>query len=79
MAIGRKNISVISSNSSVQSAKTESDIDQKKTSELFHVKFIVKHTKVDTLFDSGSQVNIIYESIVKRMGLNTTLIKFHNH
>jgi hypothetical protein len=79
MAVGRKNISVISSNSLVQSAKTESDIDQKKMSELFHVRFIVKHTKVDTLFDNGSQVNIIYESIVKRMGLNTTLIKFHNH
>jgi hypothetical protein len=28
---------------------------------------IVKHTKVDTLFDSGSQVNLIFEAIVKKL------------
>jgi hypothetical protein len=32
----------------------------------------VKHTKVDTLFDNGSQVNLISEAIVKKLGLNTT-------
>jgi hypothetical protein len=53
MAIGRKHILSINSNSSVQSSKMESDIDQKKRSELFHVIFIVNITKVDTLFDSG--------------------------
>jgi hypothetical protein len=56
MAIGIKGISTINSNSSVQSSKLESDTNQKKRIELFHVKVIVKHTKVDTLFDSGSQV-----------------------
>jgi hypothetical protein len=50
----------------------ESVIDQKKRNELFHVGVIVKHTKVDTLFDSGSQVNLISEAIVKKLGLNTT-------
>jgi hypothetical protein len=50
----------------------ESDIDHKKRSEIFHVIVIVKHTKVDTFFDSGSQVNLIYEAIVKKMGLNMT-------
>jgi hypothetical protein len=50
----------------------ESDIHQKKRSEIFHVRVIVKHTNVDTLFDSGSQVNLISEAIVKKIGLNTT-------
>jgi hypothetical protein len=72
MAIGSKGISTINSNSSVQSAKLESDTNQKKRSEIFHVRVIVKHTKVDTLFESGSQVNIISEEIVKKLGLNTT-------
>jgi hypothetical protein len=72
MAIGSKSISFIKSNSSVQSAKTKSGIDQKKRSEFFHVIFIVKHTKVDTLFDGGSQVNLISKSIVKKMGLKRT-------
>jgi hypothetical protein len=36
---------------------------------------IVKHTKVDTLFHSGSQVNIIFEAIVKKLGLKMTLHK----
>jgi hypothetical protein len=70
MEIGRKGISTINSNSSIPSAKLESDIDQKKRSEFFHVMVIIKHTKVDTLFDSGSQVNLIFEAIVKKMGLN---------
>jgi hypothetical protein len=68
--IGSKGIS--NTNSSVQSAKSESVIDQKKISDLFHVRVIVKHTKIDTLFDSGSQVNLISEAIVKKLGLNMT-------
>jgi hypothetical protein len=36
---------------------------------------IVKHTKKDTLFDSGSQVNIISEAVVKKLGLNKTTHK----
>jgi hypothetical protein len=50
----------------------ESDIDQKNRSEFFHVKVIFKHTKVDTLFDSGSHVNLISKEIVKKLGLKTT-------
>jgi hypothetical protein len=72
MTIGSKGISNINSNSSVQSTKLESDIDKKKRSELFHVKVIVKHTKLDTLFNSGSQVNLIIEVIVKNLGLQMT-------
>jgi hypothetical protein len=29
------------------------------------------NTMIDTLFDNGSQVNLIFESIVKKIGLNT--------
>jgi hypothetical protein len=29
--------------------------------ELFHVRVVSKHTKIDTLFDSGSQANLISE------------------
>jgi len=50
----------------------ESDTDQKKISEFFHIRVIVKHTKLDTLFDNGSQVNLISETIVKKLGLKTT-------
>jgi hypothetical protein len=72
MAIGNKGVLAINSNSSVQYAMTESDIDQKKRSKFFHVRVIVNHTKVDTLFDSRSQVNLIFEAIVKKLGLKTT-------
>jgi hypothetical protein len=50
----------------------ESVTDQKKRSKFFHVRVIVKHTKVDTLFDNGSQVNLISEAIVKKLGLKMT-------
>jgi hypothetical protein len=70
--MGSKGISTTNSSSSVQSTKLESVPNQKKQSEIFHVKVIVKHTKIYTLFDSGSQVNLIYEAIVKKLGLKTT-------
>jgi hypothetical protein len=70
MEMGRKCISI--TNISIQSTKLESVIDQKKRSDIFHVRFIVRHTKIDTLFDSGSQLNLIYEEIVKKLGLKTT-------
>jgi hypothetical protein len=72
ITMGSKGILAINSNSSVQSSKLENDIDQKKRSKLFHVRFIVKHTKVYTLFDNGSQVNLISEAIVKKLSLKTT-------
>ena len=39
--------------------------------ELFHVRVISKHTKIDTLFDSGSQANLISEDLVKKINLET--------
>jgi hypothetical protein len=54
------------SSSTIPSPKIE-----KKTSEFFHIRVVTKHTKVDNLFDSGSQFNLISEVIVKKLGLDT--------
>lgn len=43
-------------NSSSKSIESQND---KERSDIFHIKVIKKHTKVDTLFDNGSQVNLI--------------------
>jgi hypothetical protein len=40
-------------------------------SKLFHIRFIMRHTKVDTLIDSGSQSNLISEELIKQLGLKT--------
>jgi hypothetical protein len=40
---------------------------------LFHIRVIMKHTKIDTLIDSGSQSNLISEEVVKQLGLNTNM------
>ena len=36
------------------------------------MRVISKHTKIDTLFDSGSQANLISEYLVKKLNLETT-------
>jgi hypothetical protein len=33
----------------------------------------MKHTKIDTLIDSGSQSDLISEEVVKKLGLNTKM------
>jgi hypothetical protein len=60
-----------SSSSNTHSLKYETMHDERKRSELFHIRVISKHTKIDTLFDSGSQANLISEEIVKTLGLET--------
>jgi hypothetical protein len=57
MDIGSKDISAISSNSLVQYANIESDIDPKKMIKNFHFRVIVKHTKVDTLLIVDIKLN----------------------
>jgi hypothetical protein len=37
----------------------------------FHIRVIMRHTKIDTLIDSGSQSNLISEELVKQLGLKT--------
>ena len=39
--------------------------------ELFHVRVISKHTKIDTLFDCGSQESLISKYLVKKLNLET--------
>jgi hypothetical protein len=52
-------------------SNNESHDDERKRNELFHIRVVSKHTKIDTLFDLGSQVNLISEALVKKMGLET--------
>jgi hypothetical protein len=42
-------------------------------SNLFHIRVIMRHTKIDTLIDSGSQSNLISEELVKQLGLKTKI------
>jgi hypothetical protein len=51
--------------------KIGEDIDCK--SKLFHIRVIMRHTKIDTLIDNGSQSNLISEELVKQLGLKTQL------
>jgi hypothetical protein len=42
-------------------------------SKLFHIRVIMRHTKVDTLIDSGYQSNLISKELVKQLGLKTQM------
>ena len=42
-------------------------------SKLFHIMAIMKHTKINTLIDSGSQSNLVSEEVVKKLGLKTKM------
>eukprot|EP00253_Pinus_taeda_P021195 PITA_21195 len=50
----------------------DSEEKERRRHELFHIRAISKHQKIDTLFSSGSQENLIFEAIVKKLGLLTT-------
>ena len=45
--------------------------DEDTRIELFHIRVVSKHTKIDTLFDSGSQANLISEDLFKYLNLET--------
>ena len=49
--------------------KNGEDIDCRN--KLFHIRVIMRHTKIDTLINSGSQSNLISEELVKQLGLKT--------
>jgi hypothetical protein len=44
---------------------------EKERIELFHIRVVSKHTKIDTLFDIGFQANLISEETVKKLKLET--------
>jgi hypothetical protein len=44
---------------------------EKERIELFHIRVVSKHTKIDTLFDTRSQANLISEETVKKLKLET--------
>ena len=53
------------------SNSTQSIIDEeheRKIHELFHIRYVSKYQNIDTLFDSGSQVNFIFKEIVRKLG-----------
>jgi hypothetical protein len=60
----------VSLNASSISTITALENDERR-SELFHIRVVTKHTKVETLFDTGSQVNLISKEIVNKLGLTT--------
>ena len=46
--------------------------NDKTRSELFHIRVVSKNKKIETLFDHpGSQVNLISELVVKKLGIYT--------
>ena len=70
IVMGIKRKQDIASTSS-QNGNTTTTPDEKRQIELFHVRVISKHTNIDTLFDSGSQENIISEDLVNRLNIET--------
>jgi hypothetical protein len=42
-------------------------------SKLFHIRAIMKNTKIETLIDSGSQYNLISKEVVKQLGLKNKM------
>jgi hypothetical protein len=42
-------------------------------SKLFHIRVVMKHSKIDTLIDNGYQSNLILKEVVKKFGLNTKM------
>jgi len=63
---GKENVTSTSSSHSQNNTPNE-----ESRIELFHVRVISNHTKIDALFDSGSQSNLISEDLVKKINLET--------
>ena len=60
-----------SSSKTIASSSNINPSHEDKRVELFNIRITSKHTKIDTMFDSGSQVNLIFEYLVKSLGLET--------
>jgi ribosomal protein S8E len=78
MAIRLQGISFsANSSSNTHSLNIEMMPDEKKRSELFHIRVISKQTKIDTLFDSGSQEIIFLKKLLIHWDLKLSLIQNH--
>jgi hypothetical protein len=71
-AMGCKGNNSVASTSSSNKENVNVTQQEKTRIELFHIRVISKHTKIDTLFDSGSQANLISEETVKKLKLETS-------
>ena len=56
--------------STIQKVEYPQDIEEKRI-QLFHLKIQIKKTRVDCILDLGSQENLISETMVSNLGLET--------
>jgi hypothetical protein len=70
-AMGYQGKGSIASTSSSSNSNLNETRQEKERIKLFHIRVVSKHTKIDTLFDTGSQANLIYEDTVKKLKLET--------
>ena len=66
--MGLKGKNIASTSSSSCSNVTQDDDTR---IELFHIRVVSKNTKIYILFDSGSQANLIFKDLLKRLNLET--------
>jgi hypothetical protein len=71
-AMGYQGNNYVASTSSSSNANVDVTQQEKTRIELFHIRVVSKHTKIDTLFDSRSQENLISEETVKKLKLETS-------
>jgi hypothetical protein len=62
----------IANTSSLSSGSLNETQHEKERIDLFHIRVISKDTKIDTIFDTRSQANLISEDTVKKLKLETT-------
>jgi hypothetical protein len=70
-AMGYQGKGSIASTSSSSNNNLNVTRQEKERIQLFHIRVVSKHTKIDTLFDTGSQTNLISEDTVKKLKLET--------
>jgi hypothetical protein len=70
-AMGYQGNGSIASTSSSSNNNVNVTQQEKVRIELFHIRVVSKHTKIDTLFDTGSQENLISEETIKKLKLET--------
>jgi hypothetical protein len=70
--MGFKSKDSIASTSSSSSSSINENPHEKEIIEIFHIRVISKHTKIETLFDTRSQENLISKYTIKKLKLETT-------